>query len=70
MIANLFYFEHRQTVSNICIQVRNAMLKDFVPKYLGAHRFSRQDWLNQNTEMVKSLFDMKEDQFAIIADGT
>lgn len=70
MIANLFEIEHRQTVSNICAQVRSAMLKDFVPKYLGVNRFSRQEWINQNTEMVKSLFDLKDDQFAIIADGT
>ncbi|CAF1047704.1 unnamed protein product [Brachionus calyciflorus] len=32
MIANLFEIEHRQTVSNICAQVRSAILKDFVPK--------------------------------------
>lgn len=46
------------------------MLKDFVTKYLGAKRFSRQEWLAQNTEMVKSLFELKDDQLAIVADGT
>ncbi|RNA09474.1 hypothetical protein BpHYR1_042923 [Brachionus plicatilis] len=40
MIANLFDIEYGQTVSNICAQVRSAMLKDFVQKYHGAHRLS------------------------------
>ncbi|CAF1017982.1 unnamed protein product [Brachionus calyciflorus] len=46
------------------------MLKDFVPQYLGEKRFSRDQWLGQNTKMVKSLFDLTDDQFVIIADGT
>ncbi|RMZ97819.1 Vacuolar sorting-associated 13C [Brachionus plicatilis] len=50
--------------------VRNAMIKDFVPNYLGAKRFSREQWLEQNTEMVKTLFYLDDNQLAIIADGT
>ncbi|RNA31557.1 ATP-dependent DNA helicase PIF1 [Brachionus plicatilis] len=49
-------------------EVRNAMIKDFVPNYLGAKRFSREQWLGQNTEMVKALFDLDDNQLAIIAD--
>ncbi|CAF1052181.1 unnamed protein product [Brachionus calyciflorus] len=69
-IANIFDIEYRKNVSNICAQVRNAMLKDFVPQYLGAKRFVRDQWLGQNTEMVNSLFDLTDDRFAVIADGT
>lgn len=70
MIANIFDLEYRQSVSNICSQVRNAMIKDFVPYYLGAKRLSREQWIENNTEMVKALFDMNNNQFAFIADGT
>ncbi|RNA05300.1 reverse transcriptase [Brachionus plicatilis] len=51
MIANIFDFEYRQSISNIYAQVRNAMIKDFVPNYLREKRFSREQWLGQNTEM-------------------
>ncbi|CAF1114855.1 unnamed protein product [Brachionus calyciflorus] len=70
MIANIFDFEYRQSISNICAQVRNAMIKDFVPNYLGAKRFSIEQWLGQNTEIVKALFDLDDNQLSIIADGT
>ena len=70
MISTFFNIEYRQTISNICSQVRNSMLKDFVPKYLGANRFSRQEWLYHNTDMVKTLFDLRDDQIVFIADGT
>ncbi|CAF0933705.1 unnamed protein product [Brachionus calyciflorus] len=61
MIANLFEFEHRQTVSYIYAQVRSALLKNFVSKYLGVKRYLRQEWINQNREMAKSLFDLEDD---------
>ncbi|RNA43599.1 Vacuolar sorting-associated 13C, partial [Brachionus plicatilis] len=70
MIANIFDLEYRQSVSNICSQVRNAMIKEFVPYYLGAKRLSREQWIENNTEMVKALFNINNNQFAFIADGT
>ncbi|CAF0999222.1 unnamed protein product [Brachionus calyciflorus] len=45
-------------VSNICEQVRIALLKDFVPKYKGPNHLTREDWFLQNTEMVSELFDL------------
>ncbi|CAF0947554.1 unnamed protein product [Brachionus calyciflorus] len=70
MIANIFDFEYRKSVSNICAQVRKAVIRDFVPNYLGAKRLSRDQWLEENIGMVMKLFDFNDDQLAIIADGT
>ncbi|CAF1045047.1 unnamed protein product [Brachionus calyciflorus] len=70
MIADYFGIENRQKISNICIQVRKAMIKDFVPNFLGARSLTREEWLEQNTGIIKKLFDLSEQQFAIVADGT
>ena len=69
-ISEIFQLKFKQLVSNICEQVRSAMLKDFVPKNLGANHLTRDDWLLQNTEMVAELFDLNSSQLALVADGT
>ena len=45
-------------------------LNIFVKDNYGAKRFSREDWLAYDTEMVSKLFIEKENQLVIIADGT
>ncbi|CAF1101418.1 unnamed protein product [Brachionus calyciflorus] len=70
MIADYFGIENRQKISNSCIQVRKSMVKVFVRNFLGARSFTRDEWLEQNTEIIKKLFDLSEQQFAIIADDT
>ena len=69
-IANLFNLDHHQTVGEYCEQTRNAMLKDFVTKHLGANHIKRSEWLTHNTQIAKNLYDMNDDQLAIISDGT
>ncbi|RNA16025.1 Pro-Pol poly, partial [Brachionus plicatilis] len=61
-ISEIFQLKYRQLVSNICEQVRSAVLKDFVPKNLRANHLTRDDWLLQNTEMVAELFDLNSSQ--------
>ena len=69
-MGEIFGFEHWQSISNICEQVRDAMLKDFMPKYLGIDHLTREQWVSQNTEMVNELFDFDNNQLAFVADGT
>ena len=56
-------------VSRFCQQIRDG-LADFVKSHLGANIKTREDWLKHNTYIVKKLFDLKENQMAIVADGT
>ncbi|RMZ99176.1 Vacuolar sorting-associated 13C [Brachionus plicatilis] len=37
---------------------------------LGAKRLSREQWIENNSEMGKAFFDLNNNQFAFIADGT
>jgi hypothetical protein len=46
------------------------MVKDFVPKYLGANHIKRNEWLTHNTKIATKLYEMDNDQLAIITDGT
>ena len=54
----------------MCQQVREALKKDFVPKYLGCSSLNRNQWVDKNTELVKELYSLTDDQFCLIADGT
>jgi hypothetical protein len=67
-IATLFDISF-QDVSRYCFQIRSG-LKSFVEDNLGVKRYSRDDWLAHNTEMVSKLFIEKENQLILIADGT
>ena len=69
-IAYIFGSIDRNKVKNYCKQVREALTLDFVHHFLGANSKSREEWLDQNSEMSKLLFDMSEDQLGVIADGT
>jgi hypothetical protein len=69
-IASYFQTKTRFSIQNYCDQVREALLKDFVPKYLSSKSKTRQDWLMDNSYYVKNLFDLNDDQLAIVCDGT
>lgn len=68
--ASVFSLNHFQKVGHYCKQVRKALTKDFVPKYIGAAHLPREEWIKHNTDIVKELFTLNNQQFAIIADGT
>ena len=69
-ISILFGIKNRTSIQKYCCQVREAISRDFIDQYLGAKAKNREEWLSNNTEMVKTLHDLNEDQLALIADGT
>ena len=60
----------QRQISRNLEQIRRAIHKDFTPSFLGASRASRDFFLSQNTLAVKELHQLKEDELAIIADGS
>jgi hypothetical protein len=60
----------QQDVSRYCSQIRDDLMSSFVSQHLGPQRLDRQSWIQHNSIIVKEFFFTKEDQFAIIADGT
>ena len=69
-IATIFSLDNHQSVSEYCQQVRNSMMKDFVPKNLGAKHLPRNVWTSQTCTSSKLLFSIPNNQLAFIADGT
>ena len=68
-LAMLKFDTSQQQISHYLCQIRNAINKEFVPEFLGANK-GKQLFLKHNTESVKILHDFKDDDLAIIADGT
>ena len=56
-------------ISHYLCQIRRAIYYDFVPFYLGTNK-PRSFYAKHNTEMVRELYDLKMEDFAIIADAT
>jgi hypothetical protein len=69
-IATLFSIEYFQSIANYCDQARKALLKDFVPNNLGVKHLTRNEWTAESTITVKKLFNVDNNQLALIADGT
>ena len=55
IIAELYRIEQTD-VSRYSQQIREALMKDFVPKYIVTGSTPRVDLLERNTEIVKELF--------------
>ena len=68
-IKAYFKLNNRVDVSRYCEQIRKCLLESFVPEYLGCKNLNRAEWLEQNSLIVKELFSLKDDQFAVVADG-
>ena len=49
---------YHNKISIYCSQVRNALINDFVPIFLGAKHIKRSDWLLNNTISVKILYNL------------
>jgi hypothetical protein len=56
-------------ISHYLAQIRSAMEKDIVPKFLGAHK-GKEFFLRHNTESVRILHDFTNEKLAVVADGT
>jgi hypothetical protein len=70
MIKSIFNIKDQQTVSSYCQQVREALMKDFVPQHLGIDSFSRKQWLDTNTGIASVLYDLNDIRLCTVADGT
>jgi hypothetical protein len=70
MLASLFDLDCYQSIGNFCDQVRSALIKDFVPKYLGANHLSRDEWTIHATHFAKELLNVQNNELALIGDGT
>ncbi|CAF5085800.1 unnamed protein product, partial [Rotaria sp. Silwood1] len=71
-LASLFSLLDRRTVSRVIDSARTAIIKYFVPKYLGFSHLTRRELIDNHTRpLAKLLFDQPgEDKAIIILDGT
>ena len=60
----------QQCISNYLCTIRKALYKEFVPFYLGANSKNRDFFVKQNTKMVKKLYNLKQNDLVLVADGT
>jgi hypothetical protein len=67
-LSYLFGCTQRE-ISHYLTQIRNAINKNFVPFFLGTTK-EREFFLKRNTKTAKILFDLKDDDLAIVVDGT
>ena len=59
----------QEDVSRYLKQAREAFMKDFVPKNLGTTTMDRENWLKHNTRIAKELFNSKDEELVLVADG-
>jgi hypothetical protein len=69
-IASILSFENHQRVGEYCTQVRQCLLKDFVPNNIGVSHLTREQWEHQKTVFSKELLNINDSQVALLADGT
>ena len=69
-IENHFGSVSRRQVSAICQQIRDVLVKTFVPENLGEHHLSRSEFLKHNTQISDRLLNLESSKLAVIADGT
>ncbi len=71
VLSCLFHLKNKEIVSRIFHQVREALMKSFVPLNLGFQHISRDAVLsNHQTVIATELLTNESDQIVLIADGT
>ncbi|CAF4617137.1 unnamed protein product, partial [Rotaria sp. Silwood2] len=71
VLACLFHLKSKRTVSRIFHQVREALMKSFVPLNLGFEHITRDAVLNSHqTVIATELLRNEPDRIVLIADGT
>ena len=68
-LSLLKYNTSQQQISHYLSVIRSAMHTDCVPLFLGAHK-GKDFFLKYNTESVRILHNFREDDLAIVVDGT
>ena len=59
----------QQQISEELNQIRTAIYRDVVPQFVGLDLKDRDFYLSQNTETLKTLYDLNEDAICWIIDG-
>jgi hypothetical protein len=70
--ASLAMFKNQtsqQQISHYLAQIRKAIIKDFVPHYLGANK-PRDFFLKHNTKTIVELYDLEDEELAVVVDAT
>ena len=71
VLASLFHFKNKRTISRIIHSVRLALMKNFTSQHLGLDHIARQTVIaHHQTSIASELFTTKSDQLCIIMDGT
>ena len=67
----------QREVSRYCHQVRTSLSGGFIQQNLGVKRLKREEWIEQNTDIVKELFikqaettPLEKRKLAVVCDGS
>jgi hypothetical protein len=71
VLTTVFQFANPQAVSRTLNAVRQAMLSNFVPRYLGFNHISRQDVIhNHSSPLATQLLTEQPNTAVLVIDGT
>jgi hypothetical protein len=71
VLTTIFQFSNPKAVSRTLSTVRQAMLSEFVPRYLGFDNISRQDVINNySSPLATKLLSEKPNTVVLVVDGT
>jgi hypothetical protein len=71
VLASMFHFENKRTVSRIIHAAATALTRDFVPLYLGFRHIDRNAVLREHLARIATqLMTERDDQVIIVMDGT
>ena len=71
LLATLFFLKSKRSVSRVIHQVRQALMKNFVNRYLGLQHMDRSTVIDKHTTAVaKELLTHTDDQVCLVMDGT
>ena len=71
VLASMFHFDNKRSISRMIHSVRKAMMSNFVQKYLGFHHIRRQTVIDHYmTDVAAELFLDSTHQLAVVMDAT
>lgn len=71
LISSIFDIENPIKISDFCESVINSFEKDILPSQFGVKSVVREDLIRKHTSFyAKKLFNLRDDQLALIFDGT
>ena len=71
LLATLFFLRSKRSVSRIIHQIRQGLIKDFIPNHIGLSHIQREAVINKHiTAIAKELLTHKADQVCLVTDST